>query len=225
MKKCAIMQFSSSTRKQKYDYKMKGETLEIVSHHPYLGVEFSDNLEFNDHIDTITKKSSSTLGFLKRNLKYCPPKVKERAYASLVRPKLEYASPIWNPTQKTQVKQLEQVQRNAARWVTNQPYNPHNRTSVTEMINSLKWPSLQQRRVWADVTLMYKVVNCLIAVPVNYHPITATIRSTRRSHSMKFIPIQTRINAYQNSFFPRTVTTWNFLPESCITSASLDAFK
>ena len=34
---------------------MKGETLEIVSHHPYLGVELSDNLKFNDHIDTITK--------------------------------------------------------------------------------------------------------------------------------------------------------------------------
>ena len=49
VKKCTIMQFSSSTRKQKYDYKMKGETLEIVSHHPYLGVEFSDNLKFNDH--------------------------------------------------------------------------------------------------------------------------------------------------------------------------------
>ena len=126
---------------------------------------------------------------------------------------------------KTQVKQLVQVQRNAARWVTNQPYNPHNPSSVTEMINHLKWPSLQQRRVWADVTLMYKVVNCLIAVPVNYHPTTATVRSTRRSHSMKFIPIQPRINAYQNSFSPRTITTWNMLPESCIASASLDAFK
>ena len=55
VKKCAIMQFTSSTRKQKYDYNMKGETLEIVSHHPYLGVEFSNNLKFNDHIDTITK--------------------------------------------------------------------------------------------------------------------------------------------------------------------------
>ena len=54
--------------------------------------------------------------------------------------------------------------------MTNQPYNPHNPSSVTEMINHLKWPSLQQRRVWADVTLMYKVVNRLIAVPVNYHP-------------------------------------------------------
>ena len=108
---------------------------------------------------------------------------------------------------KNTSKQLEQVQRNAARWVTNQPYNPHNPSSVTEMINHLKWPSLQQRRVWVDVTLMYKVVNCLIAVPVNYHPTTATVLSTRRSHSMKFIPIQPWINAYQNSFFPRTNTT------------------
>ena len=79
---------------------MKGEILETVSQHPYLGVELSDNLKFNDHIDNITKKSSSTLGFLKMNLKYCPPKVKERAYASLVRPKLEYVSPIWNPAKK-----------------------------------------------------------------------------------------------------------------------------
>ena len=139
--------------------------------------------------------------------------MKERSYFSLVRPKLEYASPIWNPSQKTQVKQIEQVQRNAARWVMNQPYSPHNPSSVTEMLNKLKWPSLEQRRVWTDVTLMYKVVNCLISVPVNYHPTTATVRSARRSHSMKFIPIQTRINAYQNSFFPRTVITWNMIPE------------
>ena len=70
--------------------------------------------DFNNYINSITKKASSTLGFLERNLKYCPPKVKERSYFSLVRPKLEYASPIWNPSKQTQVKQIEQVQRNAA---------------------------------------------------------------------------------------------------------------
>ena len=42
---------------------------------------------------------------------------------------------------------------------------------------------------------------------------------------MKFIPIQTRINAYQNIFFPQTLITRNMIPESCITSASLDALK
>ena len=49
-KKCEIMHFSTpSAPKQKFDYKLKGEILEIVSHHPYLGVDFSDNLK-NDHI-------------------------------------------------------------------------------------------------------------------------------------------------------------------------------
>ena len=36
---------------------MKGEALETVSHHPYLGVELSDNLKSNNHINSITKKS------------------------------------------------------------------------------------------------------------------------------------------------------------------------
>jgi len=79
------MQFASTGQtKSKYDYKMKGDSLEIVNHHPYLGVELSDTLKFNHHIDSISKKASSVLGFLKRNLRYCPPKVKENAYLSLV---------------------------------------------------------------------------------------------------------------------------------------------
>jgi hypothetical protein len=47
----------------------------------------------------------------------CPPKVKERAYQSLIRPKVEYATPIWNPQQKTQIKQ---IQRNTARFAKTQ---------------------------------------------------------------------------------------------------------
>ena len=35
VKKCATMRFSSSNRKQKYEYKMKEEILETVSQHPY----------------------------------------------------------------------------------------------------------------------------------------------------------------------------------------------
>ena len=48
--------FHLLTRNKKYEYKMKGEILETVSQHPYLGVELSGNLKFNDHIDNITKK-------------------------------------------------------------------------------------------------------------------------------------------------------------------------
>ena len=42
---------------------MNGEILETVSQHPYLGVEPSDNLKFNDHIDNITKNHHLPLDF------------------------------------------------------------------------------------------------------------------------------------------------------------------
>ena len=43
------------------------------------------------------KKADSTLGFLRRNLKACPPKLRETAYFSLVRSSLEYSSAVWDP--------------------------------------------------------------------------------------------------------------------------------
>ena len=95
--KCVVMNFGTLKNKSKYEYKMINQTLEVVKHNPYLGVELSDNMKYNQHINTITSKASRVLVFVKRNLKHCPKTVKERAYQSLVRPKLEYSSPIWNP--------------------------------------------------------------------------------------------------------------------------------
>ena len=86
--KCVVMNFGTSRTKTKYEYKMNNQTLETVIHNPYLGVELTDNLKYNDHIDTITSKASRVLGFVKRNLKHCPRTVKERAHQTLVRPKL-----------------------------------------------------------------------------------------------------------------------------------------
>ena len=138
---------------------------------------------------------------------------------------MEYASTIWNPQQKTQIKQIEQIQRNSARWVLNKPYNHINPSSADELIDKLQWPLLRQRRVWTDCILMYKIVHGLVAIPVAFHPQLANIRSTRGSHSFKFIPIRAKLDIYKYSFIPRTIQFWNQLPESCVSATSLDAFK
>ena len=164
-----------------------------MKHNPYLGVELSDNMKYNQHINTFTSKASRVLGFVKRNLKHCPKTVKERAYQSLVRPKLEYSSPIWNPHQKTQIKQIEQVQRNAARFVLNKPFNRQSPTSVTTMLQQLNWPTLEDRRKASDQILMYKVINGLVAVPETYLP----PRSPRYVDSIRFITYHCRVNVYQ----------------------------
>ena len=42
-------------------------------------------------------QKQTELGFLRRNLSSCPKDVKEFAYKGLVRPFLEYASPVSDP--------------------------------------------------------------------------------------------------------------------------------
>ena len=58
-----------------FQYTLKGETLDNVPSTPYLGVCLSKTLESEAHIKKITSKANSTLGFLRRNLKACPPKL------------------------------------------------------------------------------------------------------------------------------------------------------
>ena len=101
-------------------YTLKGETLENVSSTPYLGVCLSETLEWEAHINKITRPSeaNSTLGFLRRNLKACPPKLRETAYFSLVRSSLEYSSAVWDPFRQKDIDKLEKIQRAAARFVT-----------------------------------------------------------------------------------------------------------
>ena len=79
--------------------------------------------------------------------------MKEAAYKAYVRPILEYACTVWDPSTDTQMKILEAVQRRAARFVVNRY---HNTSSVDAMINRLEWPSLHQRRKTCRLAMMYK---------------------------------------------------------------------
>ena len=101
-----------------FQYTLEGETLENVSTTTYLGVCLSETLEWEAHINKITSKGNSTLGLLRRNLKACPPKLRETAYFSLVISSLEYSSAVWNPFRQKDIDKLEKIQRAAAGFVT-----------------------------------------------------------------------------------------------------------
>ena len=77
----------------------------------YLGVTLSTDLRWNRHIDNITHKANQTLGFLRRNLKINSVALKTKAYRTLVRPTLEYASIVWDPYTQTDILKLEMIQR------------------------------------------------------------------------------------------------------------------
>ena len=132
-KKCYIM---SINNKSTHFYQLDGHILQQVPENPYLGVTISEDLKWSSHISKITKKANSTLGFLKRNLKYCPLNCRMTAYISLIRSTLEYSSVIWDPFLQKDIDKLEKVQRQAARFISGD-YTSRDHGCVTQMLSDL----------------------------------------------------------------------------------------
>ena len=98
--KCQVVRVTTSGGPINTLYYLHGQVLEAVTSARFMGVDISSGMSWNSHIDRITGKANSTLGFLKRNIKTKQPMVREVAYNTLVQPQLEYSSPIWDPDTK-----------------------------------------------------------------------------------------------------------------------------
>ena len=171
----------------------------------------------------ITNKANSTLCFVKRSWHHCPQKVKDQAYKSLVRPRLEYGCTVWDPYRACQKSWLEQVQRRAARFVT-RTYT-REEGCVTNALRLLNWPTLEKRRQVARLTLMYKCVTNQAAIDIPCYVHHQSSLKTRASHPLKFIPLQPSCDTYKYSFWPRTIIAWNSLPSDFLTMDSTAKFK
>ena len=100
------------------------------------------------------------------------------AYKQLV-PLLEYCAPIWDPHNQCDIQLLEMVQHRVARFILNKPWRHSNSDSVTEMLQYLKWPTLQIRRKYLRLTLLFRIINNLVMIPNQYFPVPAQLSSTR----------------------------------------------
>jgi hypothetical protein len=67
---------------------------QTVQQYSNLGVTISSDLKWNTHIQQTAAKANKSLCFIRRNLKVQSQTIKERAYQTLIRPKLEYCCTV-----------------------------------------------------------------------------------------------------------------------------------
>ena len=180
-------------------------------------MELSSDLTWANHINKTVTKANKQLAFVKRNLPIKNSKVKETAYNGLVRPILEYCGSVWDPHHKIYQKKLEMVQRRAARYVMG---NYHNTSSVSKMLDQLKWETLMQRRSRVRLINFYKIQNSLIAVPI-----MAFKERPRPGHPHQYLIPHCTTDAYIKSFFPSAMRQWNGLPLTITSLSSLSEFS
>ena len=219
--KCQVIHVTKRKHPIPTQYYLHGVQLESVTSAKYLGVDISNNLTWDEHINRSTKKSNQTLGFLRRNIKVKSEPIKSIAYQTLVRPQLEYASEVWAPHTQTHIAQLESVQRRAARWIK---HDFGRTSSVTDMLHSLHLRRLDLRRIDSNLSLFYKIHHNLVAIPIENY-LTPMTRFTRLDHSLGYRLFTATKDYYKFSYFPRSVYHWNRLPSNVALLPTLEQFN
>ena len=200
--KCQVLHITRGRNPLQTQYVLHGQVLEAVDHAKYLGLETGHNLNWNQHIHTVTTEANQTLGFIWRNIQTKHKGIHQAAFNTIVRPQAEYASPVWSPYTQTNINKIKAVQRRAACSRVTNNYSSY--IHVTQMINTLGWRSLEQRRADAHLIMFYKIVYGLVEISLPPY-IQRQVRMTRNMHPYHFIQIHTSTNYYKYSFFPLAI--------------------
>jgi ribonuclease P/MRP protein subunit RPP40 len=102
--KCNIIHVGRKKKGMKEPYRLKETVLETVNTATYLGIEIAKDLSWHHQVHKVVSKGNRALGFIKRNIKTSYQIVKERAYNTMVRPTMEYASSVWSQHPKEVIK-------------------------------------------------------------------------------------------------------------------------
>ena len=222
-------------------YTLDGHILQQVQNNPYLGLQISEDLKWTTHITNVAKKANSTLGFLRRNLRFCPKECKKTPYISLVRSTMEYGAIAWDPYTTSDINKLERIQRRAARFITGD-YKTREEGSVTKMLNDLK--NLQLRRTSLRLVFLHKVVESLVPA-INPSELLVKGKPKRKIKPKRFDNFESanivnnsvknnskalettvcNTEQYKNSFFVKSVIHWNQLDEEIVHAQTVESFK
>ena len=221
-------QHNTTTSKDEISYFLQFHTLDAVEEEVDLGVTVDSKLKFSKHIDLKISKANKLLGLIRHTFKFLSAETLTTLYKSLVRPHVEYATPAWSPHLKGDRDKIEKLQRRATKLV------PELRDQTyEERLRSLKLPTLEFRRLRADLILIYKYTHNLIKLDTNPHcPICRhntnmlqpSLSRSCRGHNLKF-QVQHHTSYRDRFLTSRVLNTWNKLHPQTVNAVSINSFK
>ncbi len=185
-----------------------------------LGILLCENLNFSQHISKMVKNAFHRMSLIFRHFKSRDIRLLTMAYKTYVRPMLEYATCIWTPYTKQNIKNVEKVQR----YFTKRALGYPPRVSYEERLEILHLETLENRRLQYDLLLVYKMFHGQVELSINDF-FTVAHTQTRFINSFKLVPGVSRLNVRKNFFSNRIVNIWNKLPENVVKASSDHRFR
>ena len=229
--KCNMLHLARQVEKPCRFYTLGGDIIKSVSEATYLGVTISNifgsrSSHWYPHISVVAS-ASQRLGFLRRNLRGSPYRMRELAFKALVRSTLNYCGSIWDPSVQEEIQKLEMIQNQGTRWVR----GARGVLSVTSLLRDLGWLSLADRRRNQRLCLFYKLLNNIIDVNIDELDIqllkNSDSRKTRGYHPNKIVRQRAsdKNSPLWTSTVFRTIPQWNNLSPASLEAGSITIFK
>ena len=145
-----------------WKYQLNGVVLEIVTFIKDLGVIVHSNLTFTCHVNDILKRAYLAIRQIFINFKNHDLNFYRNMYVLYVRPILESLCQIWSPLLKFNKDRIENVQRHFTKRIKEIAH-----LSYVQRLVALNVDTLEERRRYFDLTLMYKITHDIYDVKLD----------------------------------------------------------
>ena len=200
---------------------LMGKAIDEVDSHTYLGLKFSSNLRWKQHIDDIATKARKKLNIMQSLKMKVDRKSLEIMYRSFVQPSMEYAMSVWGGSFDSDIDKLEAIHIDGMRLIT----GATSRSIIANVKDECVGVTLKERIAQADLTMLFKIIRGF--APQYLGNILSDLVGQRhyflRNHNFR-VPL-CRLETFKRSFFPRVISLWNELPQLPKEADSVETFK
>jgi hypothetical protein len=208
------------SRFERYTYLCNSSQISCQSEVNDLGVLISERCNYRGHYNAICRKAYALIAQIFRSFESRDCAFLMSMFNLYIRPIIEYASPVWSPHLKMDVNQIERIQRAYTKRIP-----VLSNLSYAERLLAINTVSLEHRRLYLDLVLLYKIVHGLSSLTMRDIGLCPVHVCKLRVHgyniNSSFTPASS-LSLYCFSY--RTCKLWNALPKSLF-SLSLNGFK
>lgn len=188
---------------------LRNHDLELCTTIRFLGIVFSDDMKFSEHVSSLVRRCNSMIGALRRRLgNHLPNSAFKTVFDACIRSVLEYGSVAWDPVLARDILDLERVQRFAVRL-----FLRDFTISYDDALTRAGWLPLIERRKLLKVCQFYKFYHGYHEFP-NRHFVHLSDfrRSTRFVDRHHLLVPRHFYDSYCQSFLYSALKLWNCIP-------------
>jgi len=202
------------------EYTLNNQQLKQTTNTRDLGIIVSESGRVSEHCKSVSMRARRLTGVMLRTFQSRKQSVILPILKSIIRPVVEYASPVWCPGLQKDIKEIESVQRRVTKCIHGLKEQPY-----AERLQSLGLPSLQARRTYFDLLECYKITHGLVRSECK-ELLLFSENSTRGYHTMLHSATRPpKLNVRKHFFTERVLNLWNNLPREITQLSTYHQFK